>query len=91
MVVRFYLTAHSQELIAELVDQFGGCTVTDGVGYWRNSRGIVISEQVWLYTSLTSIVSKERLKTVACCLLKMYDQECILYTIGNQAFFERGA
>lgn len=32
---------------AFLIDAFGGCTVSEAFGSWRNADGVVMSEPVW--------------------------------------------
>ena len=36
-----------RKAIGAMVDAFGGCTVADAFGHWRDDSGAVVSEPVW--------------------------------------------
>ena len=40
-----------RKAVAMMVDAFGGCTVTEAYGHWRNDAGEIMSEPVWQLVS----------------------------------------
>src|SRR5687767_13101515 len=61
-------------------DSFGGCTCTQGIGYWKSESGKLIAESVTLVESYHSLETTEALAIViplANAIKHEYGQEAI--------------
>ena len=65
---------------------FGGCTVTDGVGYWENGQKELISESVKLvyaFGNFSHYHSHGLFLSIALDVKELLHQESIAYEINN--------
>ena len=70
----------------KLADRFGGCTVTDGVGYWENGQKELISESVKLvyaFGNFSHYHSHGLFLSIALDVKELLHQESIAYEINN--------
>ena len=69
----------------QLADLFGGCTITDGVGYWKNGQGELISESVKLVYAFGNF--QKEIDSLFLLLAEwigdQLDQESVAYEINN--------
>jgi len=85
-----------EELLSSMIYEFGGVTVTQGKGYWRDSAGDLIAEEVSVYSSYASALEHSRSglrcfgEDLADRLLEVTEEETILYTIdGSRSLVNR--
>lgn len=86
---------HRINLVAHyFIGRFGGCTVTRGVGYYTDSEGAVVTEDVAIVTALTDNYQKVRasadVQRHAAEWCAEWSQECILVTTDNVPVFVEG-
>ena len=65
---------------------FGGCTVTDGVGYWENGQKELISESVKLvyaFGNFSHYHSHGLFLSIALDVKELLHQESVAYEINN--------
>jgi len=69
----------------KLADRFGGCTVTDGVGYWENGQGELISESVKLVYAFGNFQKgiDSLFLLLANWIKEQLRQESVAYEINN--------
>ena len=69
----------------KLSERFGGCTVTDGVGYWENGQGELVSENVKLVYAFGNFKNgiESLFLLLANWIKEQLDQEAVAYEINN--------
>jgi hypothetical protein len=76
--------------VRSLVSAFGGCTLSNAFGHWRNDRGHIVSEPVWQLVSActTDEASRAMLRSVALMILHTGRQDAVYlrYPHGDVEF-----
>lgn len=83
-----------QWVVGRMIDEFGGVTSTESIGYWKNQREEVMQEEVTILHSFVSAkatnVLVEFMENLASVIKINTNQECVLYTVNDQHFFYNG-
>lgn len=85
------------EIATTLTDRFGGCTISEAFGYWRDPAGQLIQEQVTTFTVAIPIPithsSKSFLRTFCRNLAHKYNQQAVYLRMpsGRVEFISAGA
>jgi hypothetical protein len=94
MRVEFFLPAHLESAIDTLgeylTSAYGGVTVRDAHGVWRNGLGDFVAEEVVVVLAFCEDTAENRLhiETLAREFLQTTSEECVLYVInGNDVNF----
>ena len=80
------------EALVQITTYFGGCTLSRAEGTWLNDEGILIRDNVAIFTTITDVPSGLKVTGIARCLTEKFNQDCVLVTttdLNNHSFVER--
>ena len=79
-----------QKTVVSMSREFGGCTVTDGMGYWTNEEGKLEVDSVHILTSYNRTWNldyvKDTLRDFSFTVLRGTDQKAVFYTVENEGY-----
>lgn len=82
---------HIQDTVRTLCTMFGGCTVTNGIGYWPDDNGTMIIESVnLLHIGLPVrlwIKYRRQLKSMIMDLKTTLNQSSMFYEVNDRPYY----
>ncbi len=92
MLVKLYVPKAAQlAMYLDLVDEYGGVTVTEGKGIWRDDNGVVIYDPVDVYetfvTGKTFLEVETFMNSLAQIILTYSEEQSVLFAINNNPTF----
>ncbi len=91
MLVKLYVPKAAQlAMHLDLVDEYGGVTVTEGNGFW-NSDGFMHQDPVFIYetfvTGKTFLEVETFMNSLAQIILTYSEEQAVLFAINNTPYF----
>lgn len=77
-------------IAAEFSELFGGCTITNGVGTWKDEKNELIEERVYLCTSsMNELTNDQKIKVISLARLTKtkFSQDCVSLEVNNVLYF----
>lgn len=77
-------------IASEFSELFGGCTITNGVGAWKNEKNELIEERVYLCTSyMSELTNDQKIKVISLARLtkSIFSQDCVSLEVNNVLYF----
>ena len=75
--------AHTRGYANIMLSEFGGVTITQGLGMWANKSNVTVTESVSIVTSSTNIDASEFMQMLAYNVKNLLKQECVSLEING--------
>lgn len=75
-----YVRGYANMMLAE----FGGVTITQGLGMWTNKSNVTVTESVSIVTASTNIDASEFMQMLAENVKNLLQQECVSLEINGE-------
>jgi len=75
-----YVRGYANMMLAE----FGGVTITKGMGMWTNKSNVTVTESVSIITASTNINASEFMQMLAENVKNLLKQECVSLEVNGE-------
>ena len=75
--------AHTRGYANMMLAEFGGATITQGLGMWTNKSNVTVTESVSIVTASTNIDASEFMQMLAENVKNLLKQECVSLEVNG--------